>query len=91
MSAPIETNTVKSSREEMIVFRIAPGNNHPIFDHSEWQHTGTWEFLYNDHRNSDDSEVDGYEESEGQLVMTSRTTNRSGLKKFNTKHILPKN
>lgn len=91
MSAPIETKTVTPSHEEMIVFRIAPRNYHPVFDHSEWEHTGTWDFLYNEHPNSDDSEVDGHEDSEDLLVMTSRTTNRSGLKKFNTKDLLPKN
>ena len=91
VSAPIESTTQTSSREEIIVFRIPPGNNHPIFDHSEWEHTGTWEFLYNDYPNSDDSEVDGYKDSKDPLVKTSPTTNRSGLTKFNMEHLLPNN
>ena len=91
VSAPIETTTETSSREEIIVFRIPPGNNHPIFDHSEWEHTGSWEFLYNDYPNSDGSEVDRYKDSKDPLVKTSPTTNRSGLKKFNIEHLLPKN
>lgn len=90
VSAPIETTIETSSREEITVFRIPPGNNHPIFDHSEWEHTGTWEFLYSDYPNSDDSELDG-KDTENPQVATSPTTNRSGLKKFNIEHLLPEN
>ena len=90
VSAPIEITTETSSREEIIVFRIPPGNNHPIFDHSEWEHTGTWEFLYGDYPNSDDSKLDG-KDSESPQVATSPTTNRSGLNKFKIEHLLPEN
>ena len=91
VSAPIETTTETSSREEIIIMRIPEGNNRPILDEYKWEHTSTWEFLYNDYPNSDDSDVDRFKDSDDPLVITSPTTNRSGLKKFNIEHLLPEN
>ena len=91
VTTPSDITIETQPREEITIHKNPPGTWRPITDNSEIETLRTIEFLYNSFPNSDDSRADRYKDSEDPLVKTSPTTNRSGLKKFNNKHLLPKN